>query len=383
MADGLGEAAGGAASGAKAGAALGSFIPGVGTAIGGAVGGIAGGIAGLFGGRKKARLTREAEAEYLKYLKDVGVPDPNMFVAQYGFINPDDVETFQPLLESAIQQQETGLKDIQLDPQLRQAKMQALQRLQQTGEEGMTLEERAATGQIARQAGAQQAAAQQQVLAQQARRGTLGSGSALQAQLAASEVGTDQAARAGEALAVERNRRALQAVLEAGGMAGNIEQADYAKQAEAARAQDIINQFNVGQQSGVQQRNVGGQNVAGMTALQRKQQLQDTEQATKNLQAEQLVKGKLAAYEADQAKRQAIAQQQYNAKMAQAGKAGQTASAAGGLLSNIASAAGTGYDIYKANQKPKVPQFTADEVDTDNDLTKGLAKGGSGFGNIS
>jgi hypothetical protein len=309
-------------------------------------GGLIKGIANLFGSKKGAKLEGEAAAEYLEFLKSQGVPDPNMFVAQYGYPDPDDFETFQPLLESAIQQQTTGLSDIQLDPQLRQAKMQALQKLQQTGEEGMTLEERAASQDILRKAGAAQQSGQEAALASMARRGTLGGGAELQARMAASEAGTEQAARAGEALALERNRRALQSVLESGKMAGNIEQSDYQRMSEAAKAQDVINQFNVGQQSDVQYRNVGGMNKEALRIAEGRERLKGEALGLKNTQADQMVTGNLNKFEAERNKAKSIADATKDEKLRRAGRKREVASRVGSLVDTGSKIAGDLYSEY-------------------------------------
>jgi hypothetical protein len=189
-----------------------------------------------------------------------------------------------PSLASLLQaegreQDPTELKGISSDPRLREAQMNALQSLIDIGEGGgMTAQERAdldrMRGEVDRRNQAQLGAIKQNM----AMRGMGGSGLELMLQQQAAQ---DAASRDNDAtLAIDAmgKQRALDALLSAGQMGGDIRGQEFGEQAQVGSAQDIINQFNTGnfndlarfnvqQQAATDRFNVGNQNMFDLSNI--------------------------------------------------------------------------------------------------------------------
>jgi hypothetical protein len=125
---------------------------------------------------------------------------------------------------------------------------------------GLTDIDRARLAEIRAQQAAQERGGRQAILQGMAQRGLGGGGSELAAYLQAQQSGADRAALEGAQVAAEAQARQLQAGLQRAGLAGNIGERDYTRQAQKAEAQDIINRFNV-----------QNKNLAQMSNLERQQ----------------------------------------------------------------------------------------------------------------
>src|SRR6266853_5706468 len=127
-------AVGGAAQGAAIGAKLGSIIPGVGNVIGAVGGGILGGLGGLFGGGEspEEKAAKALQAAYSG--EQIATPEQRMMQLQY----LKSVGNLTPEQESAINQQQSELHKISVDPRYKQAQMSALNSLSQQGKTGLT-----------------------------------------------------------------------------------------------------------------------------------------------------------------------------------------------------------------------------------------------------
>ncbi len=312
--------------GAKAGAALGSVVPGLGTAVGGVLGGIAGGITGLFGANKQKQLEQEALANYIKSLEEQNVLSAEDYVADYEQLDPELLDFYDPVEEQAIQMGDTARAGITLDPAFKQAQMDALGALTRRGEEGLTLEEEAARNEIVNSAGVANRGAQDAIMQQAARQGRLSGGDMLNAQMNAAGGAYDRASREASDLAVQRDNRALQAVLGGGEFATSLRNQDYGEQSDTANARDTIAQFNANLSSGANQRNVAATNQAGETQASALRDVTKGNLGIRNTQADQLVQGKVSSTAAQNAKAMDIANAQRggaNKSAAQAGQAGQ------------------------------------------------------------
>lgn len=250
-----------------------------------------GALTSFLGGNAAAKKEREAYEQYIKALQEQRILNPEDYVADYEMIDPELLEYYNPELESAIDLQGTELENIQLDPQLRDAKMEALNRMSRMAEEGLTIEDEAAINEIQRDLGETNRGQQEAITQNMARRGQLGSGAELAARMAGQQAGYDQAAQSGEALATERSRRALQAALESGNLANAYESQDYSREAQLAQARDAIAEFNARNQQSVQSRNVGSKNEASRGEADLRNTAYTSNIDTKNTQADQRVSG--------------------------------------------------------------------------------------------
>lgn len=152
-----------------------------------------------------------------------------------------------PQLDRVIAQEvdKTALGDIREDDSLRATQKQAIDALMQTYETGGNTPADMAAMQLANDAVARQSQGAQAGLEQSmAQRGAANSplAYALRQQAAGDRLSTlGGMARSN---AVDARQRALQALVQGAGLSGDVRDADYSRAANAARAQDALNQFN-------------------------------------------------------------------------------------------------------------------------------------------
>jgi len=263
-------------SGASSGAAIGSAIlPGLGTAIGA-------GLGALFGFRRKSGQEKAME-ELVQAIEQRKVLTPEERRIQLEIIK--EIGAYTPELEQALElQEQTELAKISTDPRLRQAQLEALSRLERASIEGLTPEDLAVQREIQRRAATEAKGRREAVLSRAAERGMLGSGAQLSAELQAEQAAAEQAAAEGSNLAAQIHRRALDAALSSGQLAGGMEEKEHGRKAEAARALDAIRRFNIESQQGVQQRNIFSKNLAQLKNLQYKRDLAEKQAEARNLQ---------------------------------------------------------------------------------------------------
>lgn len=191
------------------------------------------------------------------------------------------VGIYSPQLEDSITQETSKLAQIQEDPKLKDAQMQALQGLQQRGAQGLTAQERGAFNETRRNVEKEAEAKRQQVIQNLAQRGLAGGGAEIAAQLGASQSGDERLSEEGDRLAASAAQNALQATAQAGQLGGQIRGQDFSVNSAKAQAADELNRFNVSNQIARQQRNVANENQAQQQNLATQQQISNynTQQA--------------------------------------------------------------------------------------------------------
>lgn len=187
-----------------------------------------------------------------EYINSMPIPDIDKM--SYTAILMDDPEKLVPIM-----QQDSRLSQITEDPRLRDAQMQSLADLQQRGQEGYTIQEKAdlqrgMDASLGRQRGANLA-----MDSQMARRGISGSGIDIAGRLARQQAGIQSANQMGLDIASQGQQRALQAMQSAGQLGGQIRGQEWGQQAQTATAQDAINRANVANQNTGNQFNIGNQ----------------------------------------------------------------------------------------------------------------------------
>lgn len=269
---------------------------------------------GLIGGKKAkkaakraARAQAAAQAQMLARLDAIKDPELKQVVMD----NPELVG----LLE-AEQLDPSAMEDIFIDPRLREAQMQALQQLQERGETGFTAEDRAQLGEMRRAEDARAQAAQQGILAESAARGTMDSGMALAAKLAAQQGAAQRGMQGAEQMAAQGAAARRQALAQAGQMGGQMAQQQFGQQAQQAQAADAIARFNA-----ENRQNIAGRNLAA------RQNLADQMRAT-NYQNQQLAN----QYQMDK----------FNVAMSKAGSQNQITSQQGQTQANLQNQLGQG-----------------------------------------
>lgn len=289
------------------------------------------GLLDLFsGGRYKQaeQLGREAS----QIFANIQLPDIEKMRLQLEGLVQQGVYT--PEQADAILQQNTEMEGISTDPRLRDAQMTALSRLQSVGDTGMDAIDRGRLNAIAADEATRARGAREAIIQNAGMRGLGGSGLELSAQLANQQGGATRASQRGFDVAAEAQQRALAAIQGAGGLAGQIRGQSWQEQAERARAQDIINQFNTRQRQDVVNANLMERNRAQQMNLGERQRIADAGAQTRNQQ---------------QMYNKNLYQQQFQNKMQRAGgQANAMTNAAQQLTQQGSQGVGLFGDIFKA-----------------------------------
>jgi hypothetical protein len=154
-----------------------------------------------------------------------------------------------PTLEKVIAEQlgPTELSKLQGDPALRQMQMSALDELQKLGRSGgFSLEDQAVLNKVRNQASHLATSGRSRIREDMASRGISGGGSELALSLANEQNAAQRASGEGLQVAGMAQKRALDAMMQGGRLAGDIRGQDYSEKSRAAEAQDLINRYNAG-----------------------------------------------------------------------------------------------------------------------------------------
>lgn len=155
------------------------------------------------------------------------------------------------------QMQSSAYENIQVDPRIKQAQMDALMSMRDSFDRGgLGAEEKLLFDQFRNQSAADESARQQSILQSMAERGNLDGGAQLAAQLASKQSTANQAADQGNKLAlaaIQAKRSAAQDLANTGLNIGNQQ---FSQQGQVASAKDRINEFNTQSRSAAQQQNL-------------------------------------------------------------------------------------------------------------------------------
>jgi hypothetical protein len=158
----------------------------------------------------------------------------------------------------------SAMEGVSTDPRLKQAQLAALASMQEIGSSGgMTATERAQLARVQGEVAQADRGRREAILQNMRSRGMGGSGMELLAQLQSSQGATDRASQAGLDIAGMAQQRALQAINQAGGMAGGIRGQDFDEQSQIAAARDAIAKFNAANTQQANQFNAGQLNNMG------------------------------------------------------------------------------------------------------------------------
>jgi len=245
-----------------------------------------------------------------------------------------------PQLVELLQAEDLGdsaMDEISLDPKMREAQLRALADMQEQSETGLSVEDRSARNELQRDMAAQSQAEQKSILSGMAQRGTLDSGASLAAQLGSQQAGAQRGAEAADRLAADASSGRKQALMNASNLAGNMEGADFGRQAQQAQAKDIINRFNVSNRQ-----NVSAQNIASRQALENQRAATANQQQMHNkaLQQQQFQ---------NQMQKTAGQTGQYNKQADTAASSAQAKAQAGSDM--MGSMIGAGATMYAASDK--------------------------------
>jgi hypothetical protein len=179
----------------------------------------------------------------------------------------DDVEYDQVLTTKADQERvgETALRDISVDPRLKESQIDSLGALQEIAAGGgFTAADEANLSRIQNDNSTADRGRRDSILQNMQQRGMGGSGLELLAQLQSSQAATDRNAQQGLDVAGMAQQRALDAIIKGGGIAGDIRSQDFGEQERVAQARDEISKFNASNTNNMNQWNAGQANSMGL-----------------------------------------------------------------------------------------------------------------------
>jgi hypothetical protein len=196
-------------------------------------------------------------------------------LVQQGIITPEEMQTFL--------QNPTELNQISVDPRFREAQTNALTKMQDiVNSGGLTAIDKARIQDIIDTQNTEERG-QREAIDQNAReRGIGGSDFSLVSKAVANQGSANRAARSGMDVAALAEQRALDAIKESAAMGSNLENTEYGQQADKAKAQDIINQFNTANKQAVGNANVNARNSAQQLNLGEKQRVSDVNTGNEN-----------------------------------------------------------------------------------------------------
>lgn len=180
------------------------------------------------------------------------------------FVSADYVGDVETQLASAAMQGDSELRNIKMDPALRDAQLGALDRMQQIGNSnGLLAEDVALLNKQRQEAALADRGRREAILSNNQARGLSGSGNELLAQLSSSQAATQRQNQAGLDIAGMAQKRAIDAIERSGQLGGQIRGQDWSEAAQRAAAQDAINQFNAASTTQNNQFNAGQTNNMG------------------------------------------------------------------------------------------------------------------------
>ncbi len=218
-------------------------------------------------------------------------------LVQQGVITPEDAK--------AALAGRSEMDNVSTDPRLEAAQMGALDSLQDIANSGgMTTADKANLNQISIDEATKAKGQRDAIIQNAASRGLGGSGLDLMAQLQNEQSAASNKSARDLSVAGTAQQRALDALMQEGTLATNVQNNQFNQQAQKANANDAISKFNAQNQQATNLANTTAHNVAQATNLGSKQ---DIANANANLQTQQ------------NAQKANVAQQMFNNQVAKAG----------------------------------------------------------------
>lgn len=214
---------------------------------------------------------------------NIALPDTEkmkLLLEQYGSAGNLTPEALQALQIS----QQDQLQDVTTDPRLKKAQMDALDFMQKTGSGELTPAERAQVNDLRRTTEADNTARLQAMLQQQDARGVGSSDMALAARMLEAQGSANRQAASTDDIAAAAFQRALQSVAQSANLAGNMEQSEYARQAQLAQALRERELANLQNQQNISNQNVNARNAAQQFNLQNQQNIMNQNTQLRNQQ---------------------------------------------------------------------------------------------------
>jgi hypothetical protein len=230
---------------------------------------IGGGLMSAYNQQQGANAASAAAKKQMDILNSVPLPVLKEF---YPELYKQVVE-LNPEMLAAQSLGPSAMESVQVSPELKQAQMNALLKLQGIGETGMTAGDQARLAEIEsginRNLKGQTGAIQQNLAA----RGLSGGMTELVSRQLASQEAANRQAQLGLDVKAQAEQRALDAIMQSGQLGGQMGQQQFQNAAQIAQAKDLINKFNAQNLQQVSQTNVEARNAAQLANAQAKQNI--------------------------------------------------------------------------------------------------------------
>jgi len=245
----------------------------------------AGMAAGGLMGRKKG------DSDAMKFLQ--------MAYDEFGRLRPPTPEEMKYQVQSLVQQGVLTPEDAQTvlanpsaylnvdeDPTIRKAQLGSLSKLQGIVDSGgLDAQGKADVADIINSLNTANKGSREAIVENAAQRGVGGSGLELANRMSAGQEASTNASQQGLDAAALAEKRALEAIMNTGQLAGQIRGQDYTKASDKAAAMDAIDKFNTQNKQNVILTNTAARNSAQATNLGAKQRIADTNVAMANEKA--------------------------------------------------------------------------------------------------
>jgi len=190
-------------------------------------------------------------------------------LVQQGILTPEDAQT--------VLANPSAFLNIDEDPTVRKAQMGSLAKLQGIVDSGgLDAQGKADVADIINSLNTANKGSREAIVENAAQRGVGGSGLELANRLSAGQEASTNASQQGMDAAALAEKRALEAIMNTGQLAGQIRGQDYTKASDKAAAMDAIDKFNTQNKQNVILTNTAARNTASATNLGAKQRVADT-----------------------------------------------------------------------------------------------------------
>jgi hypothetical protein len=240
-------------------------------------------VAGAIASKNAAKGAEATVREGRQAFSDVDLPsieDQKLqldLMEQQGVITPEQRQVYE--------QDPSAFQNIQSDPRLKQAQLDALDTLSNiSNSNGLDAQSQAAQAQARSDSDVYARGQREAALQNAAARGISGSGLELASSLQAGQDAANRYAITGTQAAAEAERRKMDALNSLSTLSGNVRNQDYTEASQRAQAIDAINRFNTQNRSDVNASNVQANNNAQVANLQEKQRIADQNIGLQNSQ---------------------------------------------------------------------------------------------------
>jgi len=191
-----------------------------------------------------------------------------------GTISPEEARTYM--------QESSSMNNIKEDPNLKKQQMGALSALEELGQGGLTDMDRADINRVQTQSDTASRGKRDAIMQNAQARGMGGSGMSIMAQLQnQQDAASNQSQRDMDITALSKNR-SLDALIQGGNLAGNMQNQNFNQQAQVAGANDAISRFNAQNMQNQNNLNVGNRNAAQEANLANRQSIANANVGTRN-----------------------------------------------------------------------------------------------------